>query len=63
MSSPRRISPRTAHKELAWDQALLVCAYDSAEKFEQNHLQGATSLDDFKAQLPNLSKDRDIVFY
>jgi len=40
-----------------------VCAYDSAEKFEQNHLQGATSLDDFKAQLPNLSKDRDIVFY
>ena len=63
MSSPRRISPRAAHRELAWDQALLVCAYDSAEKFEQNHLQGAISLDEFQTQLPTLPKDHDIVFY
>jgi hypothetical protein len=42
---------------------LLVCAYDSEEKFEQNHLDGAISLDEFKQQLDTLSKEQEIAFY
>jgi len=43
--------------------ALLVCAYDDEEKFKKNHLQGAMSLGEFKARLPSLTKDQEIIFY
>jgi hypothetical protein len=36
---------------MAANSALLVCAYDSAEKFRQNHLAGAISLAAFKSRL------------
>src|SRR5436190_977319 len=40
-----RISPQEARRHLDADRnALLVCAYDSQEKFEQYHLEGAISL-------------------
>jgi 3-mercaptopyruvate sulfurtransferase SseA len=63
-ATAERISAETAHKHLESDpDAMLVCAYDDNEKFEQNHLQGAFSLDKFESQTDSLRKDREIIFY
>src|SRR4051812_46226710 len=59
-----RISPQEARRHLQADpNALLVCAYDSDEKFRQNRLDGAISLADFQARERSLPKDREIIFY
>jgi len=59
-----RISPETAHEHLESDpDAMLVCAYDDKEKFEQNHLRGAVSLDQFESQAGSIRKDQEIIFY
>jgi hypothetical protein len=59
-----RISP-TQYRELKEHDPtfLLVCAYDSEEKFRANHLDGAISLDAFQKQLGNIEKERGIAFY
>ena len=57
-----RISPRQAHTDLA-SGALLVCGYDSDEKFQSNHLAGAISLAEFRAREDSVPKDREIIFY
>lgn len=60
----KRIDVKTAREHLDSDEgALLVCGYDDAEKFEDNHLEGALSLDGLRAQEENLPKDREIIFY
>jgi rhodanese-related sulfurtransferase len=60
----QRISPQQAHACLESDaNTLLVCAYDSAEKFEQNQLEGAISLDEFLPQIDIIPRDREIIFY
>ena len=41
MSEPVRISPQEARQKVTSGQALLVCAYDDPDKFQQNHLEGA----------------------
>jgi rhodanese-related sulfurtransferase len=43
--------------------AMLVCGYDSEEKFRDNHLEGALSLDEFESQVDSLPREREIVFY
>lgn len=58
----QRIGPQQARQDMQGG-ALLVCAYDSQEKFEQNHLEGAISLDEFHAMSDSLPKDREIIFY
>ena len=59
-----RISVHEAHRHLTADtDALLVCAYDDAEKFHRNHLAGAISLDDFKSREDSIPKNRQIIFY
>ena len=64
MAQPNRISP-TRFRELKEHEpaTLLVCAYDSEDKFRANHLDGAISLDAFQQQLQTIGKDRRIVFY
>ena len=57
-----RISARQAHDDLAAG-ALLVCAYDSREKFEQNHLEDALSLEELRSREGSLPKDRQLIFY
>lgn len=43
-----RINPQQAHEHVQADaNTMLVCAYDSQEKFAQNHLEGAISLEEF----------------
>jgi rhodanese-related sulfurtransferase len=58
----KRIDPRQAHHDLA-SGALLVCAYDDEEKFQQNRLEGAVSLAEFQAQEDTVPKDQEIIFY
>lgn len=63
MTDFNRVSPEEVRGRVSSGSALLVCAYDNEEKFNQNHLQGAISLSEFKSRLPSLSKGQEIVFY
>src|SRR5438132_12207265 len=46
----KRVPAREAYQRVLSGQAMLICAYDSQEKFEQNRLEGAISLRDFESQ-------------
>lgn len=65
MSAPSapKIDVKQARHDVEVSDALLVCAYDSKEKFEANHLQGAISLDELKSMEDELSQQRELVFY
>jgi rhodanese-related sulfurtransferase len=59
-----RISAEAAHQHMVSDgDALLVCAYDDRQKFEQNHLAGAIALDELEARVDSLPRDRQLIFY
>jgi len=49
--------------KLLQKKALLVCAYETDEKFKQVQLNGAISLSQFEKRLPMLPKASEIVFY
>jgi rhodanese-related sulfurtransferase len=57
------IDVRQAEHDAHVSDALLVCAYDSQEKFEKSRLAGAISLDEFRSREQDVSKDREIIFY
>ncbi len=63
MTGAARVSPREARINIDSGKPLLVCAYESDEKFQSMHLRGAISLNEFKSRLPRLSKDQEIIFY
>lgn len=63
MSEPIRISPKEARQKVIAGQALLVCAYDDADKFKTNHLEGALSFPEFRSRLPRLAKNQEMIFY
>lgn len=59
-----RIRPEVAHQHLESNpETLLVCAYDSQDKFRANHLEGAISLDEFRAKAGSLPNEREVIFY
>lgn len=59
-----RIAPQEARRRLQADpEAMLVCAYDSQEKFDKYHLEGAISFDEFKSQVDSLPEERELIFY
>lgn len=58
-----RIEPRDAKGRIDSGAALLVCAYDSPEKFSRNHLQGALALDQLQGRESALAKESEIIFY
>lgn len=59
-----KITPQEARERMeATPPAFVVCAYDSDEKFRQNHLDGAWSLQALRAREPSLRKDTEIIFY
>lgn len=62
ITTTERISPQEAKRHLEAG-ALLVCAYDSQAKFQQNHLEGAISLDEFRTREESAPRDREIIFY
>ena len=63
MAKPIRISPEEAGRKINEESAVLVCAYDADQKFNQVHLKDAISLTEFKSKLSSLSKDKEIIFY
>jgi len=63
MAQVIRITPEETYRKLQAGNALLVCAYDSQEQFRSLQLAGAISLPEFRAKLPSLSKEQEIVFY
>ena len=63
MHEPLRITPKEIYPKVRSGETLLVCAYDSDDKFRQVHLEGAIPLREFKSLLPALPKDREVVFY
>jgi hypothetical protein len=63
MAQVSRITPEETEQKLQAGDALLVCAYDSEEQFRSLQLAGAISFPEFRAKLPSLTKDQEIVFY
>ena len=51
------LSADKAHEQVRNGSALLVCAYDSDEKFQKFHLEGAISLSDFRQKAAAFSKN------
>jgi len=62
MSVPK-IDVKQARHDVEAGDALLVCAYDSQEKFVANRLQDARSLDDLRAEEESIPKERELIFY
>lgn len=63
MSEVARITTEQVRENVSLGKALLVCAYDSDDKFTQYHLEGAISLNVFKEKIGMLSKEQEIIFY
>ncbi len=60
----RRISVKEVHRRMRnHADLLLVCAYDTPERFREMELEGAISWPEFQKRLPSLPKDQGIVFY
>lgn len=49
MSDVQKIQPEAARRKIQAGSALLVCAYDSDDKFQAVRLDGALSLREFRA--------------
>jgi hypothetical protein len=63
MSDILRVTPSEIRERVLSGKTLLICAYDSEEKFQANHLEGALSLAEFKSRLSGLARDTELVFY
>ncbi len=58
-----RISAEQAHADVTSGKALLVCGYDSDEKFREHYLPEAISFAQFRARENALPKNQEIIFY
>ena len=63
MSEVNLVAASEAYTRAKSGSALLVCAYDSDEKFRNVHLEGALSLGEFKAKLNTIDRGKEIIFY
>lgn len=63
MATAERIKPKTASQRMDEGDALLVCAYDSDEKFEENHLYGAIARSELNDKLDEIDQSRELIFY
>jgi hypothetical protein len=61
MKEPTRIKPQEARKKVAAGTALLVCGYEEIEKCNSVRLQGAMTMQDFRARRPG--KGQEIILY
>jgi hypothetical protein len=58
-----RIDPQAARVHLASSNALLVCAYDSAEKCQANRIDDAIPLAELEARASQVPRSQEIIFY
>ena len=63
MAKVERISPQEAHARVVAGQTLLVCAYDDPARFAEIRLEGAISIQEFRARRASLPRDQEIIFY
>jgi rhodanese-related sulfurtransferase len=63
MATAERVSTHDVWDHVQSGEALFVCAYESDEKFQQNHLAGAIPLSEFKEKLDEIPKDQELIFY
>lgn len=63
MNDILRITPEEARRKVLAGEALLVCAYNSDEKFQLLHLEGAIPLSELRQQQATLPRSREIIFY
>ena len=63
MAKVERITPLEAHTRVVAGQALLVCAYDDPARFAEIRLEGAISIQEFRARRAALPRDQEIIFY
>jgi hypothetical protein len=58
-----RIDPQAARVHLHSSNALLVCAYDSAEKCQANQIYGAIDFAELEARAAALPPAQELIFY
>lgn len=58
-----RVSVGDARRRVQAGQALLVCAYEGEERFQQVALEGAISYEAFQQRLSSLTTGQEIIFY
>jgi hypothetical protein len=58
-----RISPEAAKADMEKNQALMVCAYDDAEKCRKMLIKGAVLKSRLEENLDGLPKGKEIIFY
>lgn len=63
MSEITLVTATEAHARAKSGSALLVCAYDSDDKFSNVHLEGAMPLSEFQTRLNTIERDKEIIFY
>ncbi|MGB3211434.1 MAG: hypothetical protein WBB19_12075 [Desulforhopalus sp.] len=63
MSDVMRVSSSEIRPRVLSGDALLVCAYESDEKFKAYHLEGAVSFTEFQDMAPKLAKNKELVFF
>ena len=63
MADIERISVEDAHRKVAANQALLVCAYEDDAKCRMVNLEGSISLTSFQSKAASLPKDQEIIFF
>jgi hypothetical protein len=63
MTEVARVGPDEARRKVESGEAILVCAYDDAEKCRQMHLEGAIDMQELEAKLADLPKEKELIFY
>jgi len=63
MSPIALIEARDAFEHVKSNSALLICAYESDEKFNKLHLDGAIPLSEFQSLSATVKKDKELIFY
>ena len=63
MSQITLIDAREAFEHVKNKSALLICAYESDEKFHKLQLEGAIALSEFQSISATVDKDKELIFY
>jgi hypothetical protein len=63
MADIERINVEDAHRRVAANQALLVCAYEDDAKCRMLSLEGSMPLTTFQTKAASLPKNQEIIFF
>ena len=63
MKIPSRINAEEVYTKVKTDNALLVCAYESDEKYAKFKIDGSIPFSKFTDMLPSMPKTREIIFF